>query len=148
MTRDGRRLLEGFGSAKREQLGGFSRAEEELEHKTFMASYSRSQTKEEIMKLRTIALATALALSSTFALAQSGGGSAAGSAGGSSVAGGSAATGSATGSSMNGTTTGNAGATVTSPNNTQSLSGNTLGPKASPSGSTLTPAGPGSGLSK
>src|ERR1700688_1306641 len=100
------------------------------------------------MKLRTIVLATAFALSSTFALAQAGGASAGGTAGGGSAAGGSAASGSAIGSTMNGSTTGKAGASVTSPNNTQSPSGNTLGPNASPSGSTLTPTGPGSGLSK
>jgi hypothetical protein len=38
MTRDGRRLLEHFSFGKCEQLGGFYRAEVELEHKTFMAS--------------------------------------------------------------------------------------------------------------
>jgi hypothetical protein len=47
------------------------------------------------MKLRTIVLATAFALSSTFALAQAGGASAGGTAGGGSAAGGSAASGSA-----------------------------------------------------
>ena len=103
------------------------------------------QQKETTMKLATITLATAFALSSTFALAQAGGASASG-AGGASA--GSAATGSATGSTSSGGTTGTAGASATSPNNTQSPSGNTLGPKASPSGSTMTPTGPGSGLSK
>ena len=51
------------------------------------------------MKISTIALATALALSSTFALAQSSGGSS----GAGSAAGGAAASGSTTGSSMSGT---------------------------------------------
>ena len=54
------------------------------------------------MKLATLGLATALAFTGTFALAQSGGGSA----GGGSATGGAAATGTTTGSSVNGTTTG------------------------------------------
>src|SRR3979411_1479724 len=104
-----------------------------------------------IMKLTTVALASVLALSSTFAFAQGGGGgagggsaggSSAGTDGGSSTAGGTAGSSTTTGSSMDGSTTGGAGA---NPNNTVSPSGNTLGPNPSPSGSTVTPTGPGSG---
>jgi hypothetical protein len=54
------------------------------------------------MKIQTTALAAALALTSTFALAQN-------SAGGSSTSGGSAASGSTSSGSMNGTTTGPTG---------------------------------------
>jgi hypothetical protein len=57
------------------------------------------------MKFKTIALATAFALTSTFALAQTSGGSA----GGSSTAGGPAAAGTSTGGSMDGSTTGPTG---------------------------------------
>jgi hypothetical protein len=105
--------------------------------------------KEATMKLMTIALAGALALSSTFALAQAGG-----SAGGSSTAGGSATSGTTTGSSTSGTTTGSAagqsgtGSNGMSGPNTMSPSGSTVGARPSPSGSTLTPTGPGSGLSR
>jgi hypothetical protein len=106
------------------------------------------QTRETTMKLLTIALAGALALSSTFALAQS----SSGGAGGSSTTGGSAATGSTTGSSVNGVQTGNPGSTTTGratgPNSTANPSGNTLAPNGSPSGSTLQPTGPGSGLKR
>src|ERR1700722_12990323 len=106
------------------------------------------------MKLMTIALAGALALSSTFALVQSSGGSAGTSGAGSSV-GGSAATG-ATPGSVNGSsranppgsTTGMAGGPPTRPHKTTNPAGNTLAPSGSPSGSTLTPTGPGSGLSR
>jgi hypothetical protein len=42
MTRDRRRLPEHRGSARCERLGGFYRAEEELEHKIFVASYPAS----------------------------------------------------------------------------------------------------------
>ena len=88
------------------------------------------------MKLATVALASVLALGSTFALAQggaggggggsagggsAGGSSAAGSAGGNSKAGGTAGSSTTTGSSMDGSTTGGAGA---NPNNTMSPSGN------------------------
>jgi hypothetical protein len=100
------------------------------------------------MKLTTIALAGALALSSTLALAQSSG--AGGTAGGPSGAGSSGAP--STGSSATGTSMANPpGSTVgrTSGSNTNvNPSGNTLQPSGSPSGSTLTPTGPGSGLSK
>src|ERR1700731_552297 len=95
--------------------------------------------KETIMKLTTIALAGVFALSSTFALAQSSGGSA----GGSSTAGPATA----------GTTTGNAAGTLNSaptpaPYNSRNPSGSTVGARPSPSGSTLTPTGPGSGLNR
>ena len=96
------------------------------------------------MKLTTIALAGVFALSSTFALAQSSGGSAGGSP---------ATAGTTTGSSMGGTTTGNAAGTLNSaptpaPYNSRNPSGSTVGARPSPSGSTLTPTGPGSGLSR
>jgi homoserine acetyltransferase len=66
-----------------------------------------------------------------------------------SAAGAPAASGTTTGSSTNGTTTGStAGSTTTGPTYTQSPSGNTLGPNASPSGPTLTPTGPGSGMGR
>lgn len=57
---------------------------------------------EETMKIKTVALAAAFALVSTFAMAQM----AAGTAGGSSKAGGPAASATTTGASMNGSTTG------------------------------------------
>jgi hypothetical protein len=93
------------------------------------------------MKLRTIALATAFALSSTFALAQAGlSGS------GSSVA---PSVGSSVGQSAGST---NQIPTFNNPSPSGPMpragnaSGNTLAPSRSPSGSTLTPTGPGSGL--
>jgi hypothetical protein len=54
---------------------------------------------------------------------------------------------------MAGTTTGNAAATQNSaptpaPYNSRNPSGSTVGARPSPSGSTLTPTGPGSGLSR
>jgi hypothetical protein len=61
-----------------------------------------NNTEETTMKLKTIALATAFALSSTLAFAQAGGNTA----GGSSAAGGPAASKTTTGDSMNGSTTG------------------------------------------
>jgi hypothetical protein len=67
------------------------------------------QQRGAIMKLATLGLATALAFTSTYALAQSG----TGSAGGSSSTGGAAMSGTTTGSPSTGTTTGNA--TGTSP---------------------------------
>ncbi len=88
------------------------------------------------MKLRTIVLATAFALSSTFALAQaglSGSGSSVGSSVGQSV-------GSKSPRTFNNPSPSGPTPRVGNP------SGNTLAPNASPSGSTLTPTGPGSGL--
>ena len=90
------------------------------------------------MKLRTIVLATAFALSSTFALAQaglSGSGSTVAPSVGSSV-------GQSVGSKSPRTNPSPSGPTPRAGN----ASGNTLAPKLSPSGSTLTPTGPGSGL--
>jgi hypothetical protein len=100
------------------------------------------------MKLTTIALAGVFALSSTFAFAQMSGSSA----GGSSAAG-PATTGTTTGSSMGGATTGSAAGTRNSaptpaPYNSKNPSGSTVGARPSPSGSTLAPTGPGSGLSR
>src|ERR1700694_638878 len=68
MTRDGRRLLEHFSFGKCEQLGGFYRAKEEFNGDDAVLSYLK--TKERTMKLTTIALACAFALSSTAVLAQ------------------------------------------------------------------------------
>jgi hypothetical protein len=80
------------------------------------------------MKLKTIILATAFALTSTFALAQSGlSGSGSGVAPSVAPPVGSSTTGAAIGPGRN-------------------ASGNTLAPNGSPSGSTLAPTGPGSGL--
>ena len=101
------------------------------------------------MRLVTMGLAAALALTSTFALAQSGSGSA----GGSSSAGGSAASGTTTGSSTNGTTTGssttggannNAGSAAAGANSQYNPSGNSL-MNTSPSGSTVGPNSSGAG---
>jgi hypothetical protein len=97
------------------------------------------------MKLTTIALATAFALTSTFALAQSGlSGS------GSSVA---PSVGSyvspSVGSYVNNTPTWSTTSPVapmTSPSRVGNASGNTLAPMRNPSGSTLAPTGPGAGL--
>src|SRR5258706_6301823 len=92
--------------------------------------------KDKSMKLRTIVLATAFALSSTFALAQaglSGSGSSVGSSVGQSV-------GSKSPRTFNNPSPSGPTPRVGNP------SGNTLAPNASPSGSTLTPTGPGSGL--
>jgi hypothetical protein len=121
----------------------------ETEHKTFMARCCVPTSKRKIaMKLTTIALATAFALSSTFALAQAGGAAAGGSTGGSTTGGASMSgtgttTGGTTGTGMgSGSSTGTA---VQNPSNTMNPSGNTLAPNASPSGSTLGPTGPGTG---
>jgi hypothetical protein len=103
------------------------------------------------MKLATLGLVTALALTGTYALAQSSGGST-----GSSATGSAATGGTTTGSSTTGTTTGNAtggtadtgmtnnaGSAAAARNSGVNPSGNThINP--SPSGSTLAPAGPGS----
>jgi hypothetical protein len=63
----------------------YYRAGEELERTTMMAGYPWSENVREItMRFRTIALASVVAFSSTFALAQSGGGSSGGSSGGAS----------------------------------------------------------------
>ena len=99
------------------------------------------------MRLTTIALATAFALSSTFALAQAGGaagGSAGGSTGGGST-GGASMSGSGTVASSGTTGAGSStnGAAAANPNSTMNPSGNTLAP-SSTSGSTLAPTGPGS----
>ena len=99
------------------------------------------------MRLTSLGLAAALTLASTFALAQSGTGSA-----GASSTTGAPATGTTTGSSINGTTTGSsttgmpsnaAGSAAAGANSALNPSGNSaINP--SPSGSTLTPA-PGAG---
>jgi hypothetical protein len=114
----------------------------------------KAKRRTAIMKLATIGLAAALALTNTFALAQG-----AGSAGGSSTSGGSAASGTTTGSSMNGSTAGTTGTTTGSnlgnsagssaagANSTLNPSGNSY-INTSPSGSTLGPAGPGSGVGR
>jgi hypothetical protein len=70
---------------KHEPLGGFYRAEDELEHKTTGRFILLSNQEEMTMKFTTIALAGALALTSTFALAQgsNGGGGVGGSVAGS-----------------------------------------------------------------
>ena len=94
----------------------------------------RLNKKDTAMKLTTIALATAFALTSTLALAQTYGG-------GSVVA-------PSVGSSVNSTSTwstpGTTGA-VPGPRG-GNASGNTLAPMRNPSGSTLAPTGAGSGL--
>jgi hypothetical protein len=102
------------------------------------------QQQGAIMKLATFGLATALALTSTYALAQS----SAGSASGSSSMGGAATSGTTTGAPATGPTTGNAmgtnpgigaGSAAAGANSGLNPSGNTL-INPSPSGSTLTPA--------
>ena len=109
----------------------------------------RKHAKGAIMKIATLGLATALALTGTCALAQSSGGST----GGSSASGGAAAGGMTTGSPASGTTTGNAtggtagtginaGSAAAGQNSTVNPSGNSL-INPSPSGSTLTPTAPG-----
>jgi hypothetical protein len=110
------------------------------------------QEKGAIMKLATLALTTALVFTGTYALAQSTGGSASGS----SATGGAATGSTTTGSSTTGTTTGNAtgtnpgtgmtnnaGSAAAGQNSALNPSGNTL-LNPSPSGSTVTPATPGS----
>src|SRR6267143_2157191 len=62
------RLLEHRGSARCEQLGGFYRANEEFSGNGEILSYVKSRRRT--MKITTIALATALALTSSAALAQ------------------------------------------------------------------------------
>jgi hypothetical protein len=117
----------------------------------------RKPRKGAIMKLAALGLALALAFTGTCALAQSTGGSA----GGSSATGGAATGGTATGSSTSGTTSGgtttgnatgspadtgmtnNAGSAAAGRNSATNPSGNSL-LNPSPSGSTLTPAAPGS----
>ena len=112
-----------------------------------MARWIADITHEEVtMKITTIALATVLSLSSTFALAQAGGGAAGGSAGASGASSAGTTTGGTTGTGAGGSSGNLGGATTTAPNNTMSPSGNTLGPNASPSGSTLGPSGAGSGV--
>src|SRR5829696_1940546 len=121
-----------------------------LRWRTSFARYAAR--KGAIMKLATFGLATALVFAGTYALAQSSGGSA----GGSSATGGAATSGTTTGSSTGGTTTGNAtggtadtgvtnnaGSAAAARNSGANPSGNTL-LNPSPSGSTLTPAAPGS----
>ena len=69
MTRDGRRLLERLGSASAERaFGGFYRAKEEFSGNGEIFSYL--DRRRRAMKLTTIAFATALALTSSAALAQ------------------------------------------------------------------------------
>jgi hypothetical protein len=115
-----------------------------------------SNQEETNMKLTTVLLATAFALSNSFAIAQSGGaggaasgtgGGAAGVSGGS--VGGSGTTGSS-GSTMSGSgsSTGSTAGSANGPNSTMNPSGSTVGPSSSPSGSTLTPTGPGSGTAR
>jgi hypothetical protein len=105
-------------------------------------------TVETIMRPMTIILTAALALASSYALAQS-----SGSAGGNPATGGSATSGVTTGSSLNGTTTGTptnggtsntAGSAAAGANSGLNPSGNSF-INTSPSGSTLGPTGPGSG---
>jgi hypothetical protein len=140
----------------------FASAQEHLSARRRFPLVGRPQGKI-IMRLATIGLATALALTSTFALAQGGAG---GSAGGGSTAGGSTATGGATGSAAGttglgttspstGTTTGsapnslgnNAGSAAAGANSTLNPSGNSY-INTSPSGSTLGPNGPSSGVGR
>src|ERR1700682_2049384 len=68
MTRGGRRLLDHRDSARGEQLGGFYRAKEEFNGSGEILSYLNGRRR--IMKLTTIAFASALALISSAALAQ------------------------------------------------------------------------------
>src|ERR1700730_6629021 len=119
------------------------------EHKSSSLVYPRHQQGKKTMRITTMALAGALALSSTFALAQSSGGTAGGGSAGGSVTGGTTTgsssgntTGGTAGSSTSSTTSGRMGPSSTNP------SGNTLAPSGSPSGSTLTPTGPGSGIGR
>jgi hypothetical protein len=121
------------------------------EHQRSPASCSPViETRGTVMKLTTIALAGALALSSTLAFAQSSGTSAGGSTAGatgstgSSTSGTGGTVGQGTGPSTTGTTSPNGNTT----NPAMNPSGNTLAPNASPSGSTLAPTGPGSGLNR
>ena len=113
----------------------------------------QQQPRGPTMRITTIALATAFALSSTFALAQAGGGaggaaggSAAGSSGGSAGAG----TGGSSGTTMSGagSSTGSTAGSANGPGSTTNPSGSTIGAGSSPSGSTLTPSGPGSGTGR
>ena len=98
--------------------------------------------KDTAMKLTTIALATAFALTSTLALAQTyGGGSVVAPSVGSSVA---PSVGSSVISTPTWSTPGTTGA-VPGPR-VGNASGNTLAPMRNPSGSTLAPTGAGSGL--
>src|ERR1700676_4437607 len=69
MVRDGRRLLEGFGSAKREQLGGFYRAEVSGTGKHVANCHGQ---RRHIMKISAIGLVTCFALISTASSAQTG----------------------------------------------------------------------------
>jgi hypothetical protein len=103
---------------------------------------------ETTMRLMTITLAAALALASSLALAQG-----SGSTGGNAATGGSATSGVTTGASTNGTTTGTptnggisgtAGSAAAGANSGSNPSGNTF-INTSPSGSTVGPAGAGSG---
>jgi hypothetical protein len=100
-------LLKGFGSAKREQLGGFYRAEGGLEPNLIVAIGIPLNQEDASMKLVTIVLAGALALTSTFAVAQGAGG---GGAGGGGAGGGGSAAGAA------GSTTPGPGTTGSDPN--------------------------------
>jgi hypothetical protein len=148
VTRNGRQLPRHKNAYARSLAGSIAlktRGTEGVDDELSLVNSTRDTT----MKFATIALAATFALTASFALAQSGTGSASGS----SAAGAPVASGATTGSPTNGTTTGStAGSTTTGPATgptyTQSPSDNTLGPNASPSGSTLSPTGPGSGMGK
>jgi hypothetical protein len=128
-----------------------------MQSRRFIVSTPMERT---TMKLTTIALAGAFALTSTFALAAGGaggggaggaGGGAAGAGGGGVSAGSSAAgTPGTSGSTMSGSgsTTGSTAGSANGSNSTTNPSGSTIGAGSSPSGSTLTPSGSGSGTSR
>jgi hypothetical protein len=63
-------FIERYRSARCEQPSGFHRAKEAFNGESPVVAYLTNTTKETTMKLTTIALASALALSSTVALAQ------------------------------------------------------------------------------
>jgi hypothetical protein len=158
MTRD--EDVEHFSFGKCEQLCGFCRAEDEMERNTFLIIFLLSTKEEMTMKLTTVILATGIALAPAFALAQGAGGGGGGSAGGGAAGGGGTAgangstssgtTGSGSGSTISGSgsTSGTTPGSANGPNNNMNPSGSTVGPGTSPSGSTLTPTGPGSGVSR
>jgi hypothetical protein len=113
---------------------------------------SSQEERTLIMKLATIGLAAVMALTSTFALAQSSAGSAGGGAaspGATGTTSGSSTTGSSvgtTGGTSNGLSN-NAGSAAAGANSTVNPSGNSyINP--SPSGSTVGPAGAGSGVGR
>jgi hypothetical protein len=113
----------------------------------------QQQQRGTTMRITRIALATAFALYSTFALAQAGGGAggaAGGSAAGSSGSSAGAGTGGSSGTTISGagSSTGSTAGSASGPGSTTNPSGSTIGAGSSPSGSTVTPTGPGSGTGR